>query len=178
MSKEEKSLKDKNIETRERLMDAAQKDEKQEAKEEVQRTQIKFEDACHVRFTRELVLKGTDFRESVGVPELGEGAFLVIRPLTDAQFVEVQKAILGDMDMTASVLDLPTGKIGGLIDKEQKAKYLALSFALSFDGEEWAPEDIGKLPTGVPDKLYARLALISGFPRPAAPPSTKEEPAG
>lgn len=148
-----------------------------EEKETVQHERILFEDVCHVRYTRELVLKGTDFREQVGVPELGEGAFLIIRPLTDAQFVEIQKVMLGDM--TISSLEKPVEKIGGFIDREQKGKYLALSFALSFDGEEWTPEDVGLLPTGVPDKLYRRLALISGFPMPPMPESpVAEEPTG
>lgn len=174
---EPKSLGDQNIETRERLRAAAEKDEGQEAEETGELQRIRFEEEYHTRFTKELVLKGTDFRESVGVPELGEGAFLVIRPLTDSQFVEVQKTILGDM--TVSTLDRPVEKIGGLIDREQQGKYLALSYALSFDGEEWTPEDIGQLPTGVPDKLYERLALISGFPRPPKPelPAEEEEEA-
>jgi len=170
---ERKSLGDQNIETRERLMAASEKDEDKEAEETVELERIRFEEECHVKFTRELVLKGTDFRESVGVPELGEGAFLVIRPLTDSQFVEVQKVILGDM--TISTLDRPAEKISGLIDREQRGKYLALSYALSIDSEEWTPEDIGQLPTGVPDKIYERLALISGFPRPPKPASLAEE---
>lgn len=170
---EEKSLRERNIETRKRLMKAAEKTEGTEA---VQHERISFDEVCSVRYTKELVLKGTDFRESVGIPELGDGVFLVIRPLTDAQFVEVQKVILGDM--TVTTLDKPTENIGSLIDREQTAKYLALSYALSFDGEEWTPEDIGHLPTGVPDKLYERLALISGFPRPPKPAAPVETPTG
>jgi len=173
--KEEKSLGERNIETRKRLMEVADRTEGIDAEGAVERAQINFEDDCHVRFTKELVLRGTDFRESVGVPELGEGAFLVIRPITDAQFVEVQKTIIGDR--TISSLDQAAESIGGLIDREQSGKYLALSYALSFDGEEWTPKEIGQLPSGVPDKLYRRLALISGFPMPPKPaPPVEEEP--
>ena len=170
---ESKSLVDQNIETRERLMAASEKDEEKEAEEKVERAQIDFEEEYHVRFTKKLVLKGIDHREQVGVHELGKGAFLVIRPITDAQFVEVQKVIIGDR--TISTLDQAAESIGDLIDREQGGKYLALSFALSFDGEKWTPKDIGQLPSGVPDKLYRRLALISGFPMPPKPEVLAEE---
>lgn len=171
--KGEKSLEEQNIETRERLMAVAEKTEETDVVEEVQREHITFDEVYSVRYTRELVVKGTDFRESVEVSELGEGAFLVMRPLTDSQFVEVQRTMLGDLSISA--LDQPTEKITGFIDREQKGKYLALSYALSLDGDEWTPEDIGHLPTGVPDKLYGRLALISGFPRPPASGPTEEK---
>jgi len=154
--------------------------EREEYKEELKHQDERREEAVkRVRVTRERVLKGTMLREQVDILELGkeeeEKTFFVMRPLTDGEFVEVQKAILGDVSASSMDRDM---KATDLIDREQKGKYLALTYALSIDNEEWTIEEIGKLPTGVPDKLYSRLAEISGFPRPTKPlfPPKEEQP--
>jgi hypothetical protein len=117
-----------------------------------------------VRFTKALVLEGTKHREHILVPELGEGAYLTIRPLTDIEFIQVQKVILGDIS-AVNVAKLEA-TMTDIVEREANGKYFALSIALSVDGEEWTPEDVGNLPPGVPDILYNTLAVISGFPRP------------
>jgi hypothetical protein len=123
-----------------------------------------------VRITKQLVLEGISHREQVLVPELGAGAFLTIRPLSDGEFTRFQQAILGDMrrgeisDINLTVKDMT--------EREQRGKYLAVSLGLSCDGEEWTAEDVGLLPPGVPDRIYNHIALISGFPRLAGPPSS------
>lgn len=120
-----------------------------------------------VRVTRERVLKGIGFRELVDVPELDEGenkAHFVIRPLTDNEFLEVQKAMLGDMSTETIGTDLTAADI---IEAEKRSRYVALSYALSIDNEKWTPKQIGELPLGIPEKLYARVAEISGFPQPS-----------
>ena len=137
------------------------------------------EDAMkRVRWTRERVLKGTELREQVDFPAIDkpvdptdediETGFLTIRPLTDGEFVDVQRTILGDISTKSLEQDM---KASDLVLREQQGKYLAVSIALSIDGEEWTPEEVGLLPTGFPAKLYTRLAEISGFPRPTKPPS-------
>ena len=141
------------------------------------------EDAMkRVRWTRELVLKGTGIREPVDFPAVDkpvnpededqETAFLIIRPLTDGEFVDVQRTILGDISTKSLEKEM---KASDLVEREQQGKYLAVSIALSIDGEEWTPEDIGLLPAGFPDTIYNRLAEISGFPRPTKPPSPNKE---
>lgn len=118
-----------------------------------------------MRITKEMVLKGPRFREHVPVPELGEDAELVIRPLTDGEFAEIQQIIMADIPFAgADSLDKAELKITEVVEREKKAKYTALAFALSVDGESWTPEDVGNLPPGVPDRLYKRLSEISGFP--------------
>lgn len=129
-----------------------------------------------VRFTRLLVLEGKSHREQILVPELGAGAYVSMRPLTDSEFVEVQKIILGDL--SANKLPELDQKIQDIVEREQRGKYLALSFALSVEGEQWTPEDVGALPPGVPDHLYSQLALMSGFPRPAEPSAERTEELG
>lgn len=154
--------------------------DRKDFKEELKHQDERREEAVkRVRVTRERVLKGTGLREQVDILELGkeeeENTFFVMRPLTDGEFVEVQKTILGDISASSMDRDM---KATDLIDREQKGKYLALTYALSIDNEEWTLEEIGKLPTGVPDKLYNRLAEISGFPRPTKPlsPPKKKQP--
>jgi len=155
--------------------------EREEYKEELKHQDERREEAVkRVRVTRERVLKGTGLREQVDIPELGddeEKTFFVMRPLTDGEFVRVQKTILGDVSARSLDQDL---KATDIVDREQKGKYLAVSIALSIDNEEWTPEEIGELPAGVPDKLYSRLAEISGFPRPTKPlfPQKVEEQPG
>lgn len=120
-----------------------------------------------VRFTKQLVLEGIGHREQILVPELGEGAFLSMRPLTDSEFVQVQKSILGDMS-ASKISELDT-TVNDIVEREKRGKYLALSISLSVEGDEWSPDDVGALPPGVPDTLYNTLAVISGFPRPLEP---------
>jgi len=136
----------------------------------------KREAVKRVRFTRELVLEGIHHREQILVPELGEGAFVSMRPLTDNEFVKVQKAILGDLT-AAKVAELESS-VQDLVEREQKGKYLAVSLSLSVEGDEWTPDDVGELPPGVPDMLYSALAVISGFPRPLELSEKKEEETG
>jgi hypothetical protein len=129
-----------------------------------------------VRVTKQLVFEGILHREQVLVPELGPGAYLTIRPITDLEFVKVQQSILGDMKRTQiSQIDM-TAK--DMVDRERRGKYLAVSLGLSCDDDEWSPDDVGQLPPGVPDRLYNHLAVISGFPRLAgtAIPEEPEDP--
>jgi len=120
-----------------------------------------------MRVTKELVLKGVGHRESVPVPEFGEDAALVIRPLTDGEYFEVQRLMIGEATFEGGTPEkfMENSKIIDIMGRERDAKYLALSFALSIDDEGWKPEEIAKLPQGVPDRLWSRLATISGFPR-------------
>ena len=145
--------------------------EKTEEKEVVQHKRIRFEDACRVRFTRELVLRGVQHRESVGVPELGEGAFLVIRPLTDGEFAEVQRVALVGLSIsdTKHIDKIDESPVSEVVDREQKAKYVAVAYGLNCGEEKWAAEDVARLPVGVPDKIFQRLGEISGFLSPLPP---------
>jgi hypothetical protein len=125
-----------------------------------------------VRVTKQLVLEGVLHREQVLIPELGSGAYLTIRPLTDIEFTKMQSAILGDMKRTQiSQIDM-TAK--DMVERERRGKYLAVSLGLSCDGDEWTSEDVGQLPPGVPDRIYNHLAVISGFPRLAGTPTQEE----
>lgn len=117
-----------------------------------------------VRITRARILKGIAFREQFDTPELGEGTYIEMRPLTDNEFFEMQKAILGDMSRRSIDKDL---KAADIVEYEKRGKYLALSYALSINKEKWNLKEIGKMPPGLPEKLFNRLAEISGFPRPS-----------
>lgn len=146
----------------------------------------RIEAMAKVRITRELVLEGKDHRSEVPVPEWGEEAFLMVRPITDGEFVKVQQTILRNMSASdlqeikgdAESPDLSKIKmdIVDLVDREKAGKYLAVSFGLSCDGEEWTAEAVGKLPPGVPDRIYNAVALASGFPRLAGSSEKAEVP--
>ena len=122
-----------------------------------------------VRITRERILKGPSLRELVDVPELDkeEGkAHFVIRPLTDNEYFEMQKTVLGDLSRRS--IEADDGLLAAqIVENEKSGRYLALSYALSIDKDKWTPGEVGRLPPGVPEKLFERLAEISGFPRPS-----------
>lgn len=118
------------------------------------------------RITKEMVLKGTELRHVVDIPQWGEEATLTVKPITDGQFMEIQAEMfegieLGDKDnepfqgMTMTEVS----------EREKKVRRKAVAFALSIDGEEWTPEDVALLPPGAVDALYNDVALISGFPK-------------
>jgi len=130
--------------------------------------QVAYEEAVkRVRYTKQLVLEGVVHREEVPVPELGEDAHLIIRPLTDEEFTEVTRKLLEGASMTG--FGVAGMELGDVVDREQRGTYHAVSIALSVDGDKWSPEDVGKLPVGVPKRIYEKLSQISGFPRPPTP---------
>lgn len=115
------------------------------------------------RVTKDMVIEGLAYRRHL---QIGPEFVLTIRPITDAEFNEVQDIILdglsrADLDDPARLMDIK--------DRERRAKLLAVAYGLSCDGQEWTAEEVEKLPAGRPDELYAHLGEISGFP---APPVT------
>lgn len=129
------------------------------------------------RITRDMVLAGTELRHTVDTPHLGEDATMVIKPITDGQFMAIQALMFGDVTM--SDRDAEPFKDKTMIEiaeTEKETRRMAVAFALTIDGEEWTPEDVSLLPPGTVDKLYSEVALISGFPAgPRLPPEPSED---
>jgi len=147
---------------KERAAEVASREAFQEDMEH--KKEVAAEAKMTVRVTRKLVLAGASHREMVPVPQLGEGAFLTMRPLVDNEFVQMQTTILrGIPTSRIQKLQTKTSSVD-LIKRENEAKYQALALALSIDGQKWTPKDIGALPPGVPTALFNVLARISGFP--------------
>jgi len=121
------------------------------------------------RVKKEAVLKGIEHRERVPVPELGKDGYLLIRPLTDAEALEVKRVLFKDRLFQRVAKD--DVDLVEVINRDAEAKALALSIALSVDDEKWMPEDVQKLPGGVPERLYEVLSKISGL----APKTPTEE---
>jgi len=130
------------------------------------------------RITREMVLKGTELRQTVDIPNWGEDASMVIRPITDGEFMAVQKIMFGDVTMDDKDELFKDMTMAEIADKEKLVRRMAVAFALSIDGEQWTPEDVSLLPPGAVDKLYNEVAITSGFPagpRVQPKPSAKSE---
>lgn len=113
------------------------------------------------RATKQMVLEGTSYRKAFYIPQLSNLA-VIIRPITDVEYGRVQDVVLEGIDLQ-DVGNLKS--VEGIVEKERLAKYTAVAYALSCDGEEWTAEDVGKLPQGIPDQLYQEVGKISGFPR-------------
>ena len=117
------------------------------------------------RIPREMVSAGNELRHTVDIPQWGEEASMVVKPITDAQFMEVQREMFGDVTMADKDSEPYKDKtMAEIADMEKHVRRMAVAFALSIDGEEWTPEDVSNLPPGAVDELYAEVALISGFP--------------
>ena len=113
------------------------------------------------RATKQMVLEGTSYRKAFLIPQMNN-LTLIIRPITDVEYGRVQDIILKGLN----VKDIENLQdVQGIVERERLAKYTAIAYALSIDGEEWTAEDVGRLPQGIPDKLYEEVARISGFPQ-------------
>ena len=128
-----------------------------------------FEAKKMVRITRKMVVEGINHRRAFHVPLLGKDAVLIIRPISDVEYGQVQEMLLGKFDYEQlqnldKKVDL---NLEMVLEAERKAKHQTVAFALSCDGEKWDADDVGKLPPGVVDPIYNHTAVISGF-RPAS----------
>lgn len=113
------------------------------------------------RATKQMVLEGTSYRKAFFIPQL-QNLTVFIRPITDTEYGRVQDIILTGLDVkdVENIQD-----VQGIVERERLAKYTAVAYALSCDGQEWTAEDVGNLPQGIPDKIYQEVAKISGFPQ-------------
>ena len=135
-----------------------------------------FEAKKMVRLTRKMVVEGLKHRRAFHAPIIGEGVVLIIRPISDMEYGQVQDMLLEQFDYRQlqnlgkpkeSGDDSPDVDLTEVRLLERKAKYQVLAFALSCDGEDFTAEEVGALPTGIVDPLYEHVAMISGF-RPAS----------
>jgi len=97
-----------------------------------------------------------------------------VRPLTNGERAQV-KARRGMGLKQKTRVDPVTGQPSGAIDMEidlekseladEEAKFLALAFGLSVEGESYSVRDIKRwtAPEGVLDTLYERICEISGM---------------
>jgi len=53
--------------------------------------------------------------------------------------------------------------IANLQKQERKGTYLVVAYGLSHGDGEWSPEDVGRLPRGIPDKLADEIRAISEY---------------
>ena len=128
-----------------------------------------FEAKKMVRLTRKMVVEGLKYRRAFHVPTLGQEAVLLIRPISDVEYGQVQEMLLGKFDYEQlkdldKKVDIDLKKV---LEAELKAKHQTVAYALSCDGEEWDADAVGELPPGVVNPLYNHVAMISGF-RPAS----------
>lgn len=133
-----------------------------------------------VRITREMVLAGSEHRQTVEIPSWDEKASMVIRPITDSQFMTMQAVIFEGVKMDDKEEPLKDQTMVEVNEREKQVRRMAVAFALSVDGEKWTVEDVALLTPGAVDKLYAEVAIISGFPvgrRPRPAPSAESEEA-
>lgn len=113
------------------------------------------------RATKQMVLEGTSYRKAFLIPQLNN-LTVIIRPITDVEYGRIQDIILKGL----TVQDVENIQdVTGVLERERLAKYTAVAYALSCDDEEWTAEDVGRLPQGIPEKLYEEVARISGFPQ-------------
>lgn len=128
-----------------------------------------FEAKKMVRITRKMVVEGLSHRRAFHVPLLGKDRVMIIRPISDVEYGQVQEMLLSKFDYEQlknldKKVDLNLEKV---LEAERNAKHQTVAFALSCDGETWDAEAVGKLPPGVVDPIYNHTAVISGF-RPAS----------
>ena len=131
--------------------------------------------------TKQDILKSVEDSTEVEIESLG--GKVLIRPLRDAEYSEIQDKILGGIKATKSIdtsklqkvkdadsdkakaemlqnlgLDIDVSKIQKL---EKESTYLACKYGLSVD-EEWTMEDVGKLPPGVPKEISEAIFEYTG----------------
>ena len=128
-----------------------------------------FEAKKMVRLTRKMVIEGLKHRRAFHAPMLGPDIVLIIRPISDVEYGQVQEMMLSKFDYNQlqnldKKIDLDLEK---LREVEQRAKHQTVAFGLSCDGEEWDADAVGQLPPGIVDPIYNHVAVISGF-RPAS----------
>ena len=126
-------------------------------------------------------------------PDTGDDGVVTfdIRPLSDKEMSEAENLMVRGVDINPKNLtsekikkirklreegagkkeiikqvqdDFNAGNIdiARLQEQEREGTYLMVSYGLSHD-EKWTPEDVGKLPKGVPDKLADEIQEISEF---------------
>jgi len=125
------------------------------------------------KITRAMVLQGTELRHVVDIPQWNKEATLTVKPITDGQFMEIQAKMFEGVELGEDNEPFKGMTMTEISQREKNVRRQAVAFALSIDGEEWAPEDVALLPPGAVDALYNDVALISGFPkgrRAQAPP--------
>jgi len=116
-----------------------------------------------MRITKEHILKGKDFRHTEQIL----GGEVVMRPLTDGEISSLHaKLITGLSEEYYQSQHLGKPKLSEkdahqLFLNQMAVQYEAVALSLSVEGESWAPEDVGQLPSGVPDKLYEVVERIS-----------------
>lgn len=135
------------------------------------------------RIRKSDVLKGVGKRDSVKT-SIGDA---VVRPLTDAEIDEVEG--IAYEGLSAEAIDaLP--KLGKLVKQaklqgkkiedldcsglippadmlifrknEARTCRVVAAYGLSCDGEEFTPEDVGKMPSGVPAKISEAVMKLTG----------------
>lgn len=132
--------------------------------------------------TKQDILKSVEDSKEVEIKSL-KGKVL-IRPLRDAEYSEIQDKIFGGIKATKSIdpsklqkaknadsdkakaeilqnlgLDIDVAKIQKL---EKESTYLACKYGLSVGDEEWTLEDVGKLPPGVPKEISEAVFEYTG----------------
>ena len=120
---------------------------------------------AEVHLTRQLVIEGTGYREKVYIP----GGYVWIRPLNDKEYGTVSREIL--KGITSDELKLLESDVSKAHELNERATYQAVSIAI-VDEEDWNVEDVARLPPGAPEKIYRRVAIISGFHQASMIPGT------
>lgn len=131
--------------------------------------------------TKNDILKSVKDSKEVEIESL-DGKVL-IRPLSDGEYSEIQDKIFGGVKATKSINPEKIAKIKDKDDPKQQTKmlkdlgididiakmqklekestYLACKYGLSVD-EEWTVEDVGQLPPGVPKEIAEAIYKYTG----------------
>ena len=103
------------------------------------------------------------------------GEEIEIRPLTSGELSELQtiekkgfvmKVGVGAKGKRTSVETSNTDvdiNAGDFTHYQSEALYKAVAYGLSIDGEKVKPEQIEKLPTGVPEQIFNEIVRISNL---------------
>lgn len=111
----------------------------------------------HIASLKEYVLAGLRYRE---IFEIYPGMDVELRPITDLEYGKVKAKVLEGLKKE----DLANAEdLAKVLENNRQAKYIAVAFSLSCNGETWTPEEVSLLPPGIPDQMYNRVGIISGF---------------
>ena len=114
---------------------------------------------------------GTEATETITV----NGEEIEIRPLTSGELSELQtiekkgfvmKVGVGAKGKRTSVETSNTDvdiNAGDFTHYQSEALYKAVAYGLSINGEKIKPEQIEKLPTGIPEQIFNEIVRISNL---------------
>ena len=119
----------------------------------------------------ERLTKGVEATETITI----EGEEIEIRPLTSGELSELQtiekkgfvmKVGVGAKGKRTSVETSNTDvdiNAGDFTHYQNEALYKAVAYGLSIDGEKVKPEQVEKLPAGLPEQIFQEIVRISNI---------------